>query len=432
MTVEIYETTNVFTPGDFPTHTYVAVDESRNENSLRKALATPGMVASLSGPSKSGKTVLVRRVAGGANSVIRVSGAEVRTANDLWHAVLDRLGTPDVLTQEQSSTKGVSGGANVSVPLSSSPGAPTLDIHGSASAQSKYKSTAEFNRKGMQYAIELLRSRNLVLLVDDFHYMTHDTQTQVAREIREAAQQGAKICVASVPHRSDDVVRSNPELRGRITAIDSGYWRPESLKAIGEKGFPLLRVVAGNELLSAFAAESLGSPQLMQALCLEACRNQGVCETGINEHELPNRVGFREEIFREVSATADFRSALQAAHAGELSRGVQRKTYRFTDETEGDSYRAVLLAIAQPPPALSISKADVIARVAAVCVDERPSTPRIVHSCKFVAKRLKEIAPSERIVEYEDDVLTVIDPYFLFYLRWSGQLDAIATRHTRS
>jgi hypothetical protein len=111
---------------------------------------------------------------------------------------------------------------------------------------------------------------------------------------------------------------------------------------------------------------------------------------------------------------------------------VQRKTYRFTDETEGDSYRAVLLAIAQPPPALSISKADVIARVAAVCVDERPSTPRIVHSCKFVAKRLKEIAPSERIVEYEDDVLTVIDPYFLFYLRWSGQLDAIATRHTRS
>jgi hypothetical protein len=427
MTVATYRPTEVFTPGDFPTHTYVAIDESRNENCLRKALDTPGMVASLSGPSKSGKTVLVRRVAGGVNSVIRVSGAEVKTANDLWQAVLDRFGLPDALTQEQSSTKGIAGGAQVSIPLSSTPDAPTLNLHASASGQSKHKTTAEFARKGMQSAIELLRSHQIVLLVDDFHYMTDETQTQVAREIREAAQQGAKICTASVPHRSDDVVRSNPELRGRITAIDSGYWKPESLQAIGERGFPLLRVVAAAELLSEFAAESLGSPQLMQALCLEACRNQGITETGINEHELPNRKDFLDEIFREVSATADFRSAVQAAHAGELSRGVPRKVYRFTDKTVGDSYRAVLLAIAQPPPALSLSKAEVIARVGDVCVKERPTTSRIVHSCKFVAKRLKEVAPSERLVEYEDDVLTVIDPYFLFYLRWSGQLDAIAS-----
>ena len=36
---------------------------------------------------------------------------------------------------------------------------------------------------------------------------------------------------------SDDVVRSNPELRGRVTAIDMTYWSADELEQIAFRGW---------------------------------------------------------------------------------------------------------------------------------------------------------------------------------------------------
>ncbi len=55
-----------------------------------------------------------------------------------------------------------------------------------------------------------------VLFLDDFHYMPRDLQADVAKQLKAAAELGIKTCVANVPHRADDVVRANPELRGRV------------------------------------------------------------------------------------------------------------------------------------------------------------------------------------------------------------------------
>jgi hypothetical protein len=53
--------TEVFTPNDTPTFSYVE-RRSKFEERLREALSIPKMIVSLSGPSKSGKTVLVNKV----------------------------------------------------------------------------------------------------------------------------------------------------------------------------------------------------------------------------------------------------------------------------------------------------------------------------------------------------------------------------------
>ena len=53
--------TDVFTPNDFPEHTYVRREGEDLEQRLERALATPKVVVSISGPSKSGKTVLDRK-----------------------------------------------------------------------------------------------------------------------------------------------------------------------------------------------------------------------------------------------------------------------------------------------------------------------------------------------------------------------------------
>ncbi len=56
------KSTEVFTPNDVPTFSYVERKERKFEERLRESLSIPKMIVSLSGPSKSGKTVLVKKV----------------------------------------------------------------------------------------------------------------------------------------------------------------------------------------------------------------------------------------------------------------------------------------------------------------------------------------------------------------------------------
>src|SRR5215467_2980712 len=83
----------VFTPNDLPTFTYVERGAHKLQDRLREALSVPKMIVSLSGPSKSGKTVLVNKVIEPDN-LIPLSGASIRTADDLWKKVLAWMDVP--------------------------------------------------------------------------------------------------------------------------------------------------------------------------------------------------------------------------------------------------------------------------------------------------------------------------------------------------
>src|SRR6185503_19703624 len=87
----------VFTPTSYPTHTYVQRDDLHHERLLREWTRSTTQIASISGPSKAGKTVLVQRVVGEGN-LITVSGASVRAPDQLWERVLDWYGEPHSTT----------------------------------------------------------------------------------------------------------------------------------------------------------------------------------------------------------------------------------------------------------------------------------------------------------------------------------------------
>jgi hypothetical protein len=84
---------DVFTPNDFPTFTYVERATHKFEDRLREALTVPKMIISLSGPSKSGKTVLVNKVVEPDN-LIPLSGASIRSTDQLWAKVLAWMDVP--------------------------------------------------------------------------------------------------------------------------------------------------------------------------------------------------------------------------------------------------------------------------------------------------------------------------------------------------
>jgi hypothetical protein len=82
-----------------------------------------------------------------------------------------------------------------------------------------------------------------------------------------------------VPHRADDVVRSNTELRGRVNGINMGYWNEDDLKQIRYFGFQELSIDVSPPILSKLSAEAFGSPQLMQAICLNFCFENNIHKT---------------------------------------------------------------------------------------------------------------------------------------------------------
>jgi hypothetical protein len=421
---------DVFTPADFPSYTYIARDNQRLETALRDALATPGEVISISGPSKSGKTVLVERVVGQDN-LITITGAGIHSPEHLWDRVLDWMDVPDssttASTRQAAEDESVSASVEVGVPSVArlTAGAKV----GGVGSRSTTDATAS-ERRGLPQVVDEIADSDFVLLIDDFHYMDREIQVEVARQIKEAARLHIKICTASVPHRADDVVRSNPELRGRVRAIDIEYWAPPQLQEIAHAGFPLLNVKLDPEAVQRFALEASGSPQLMQAICLQACFQLGVRDKLPELSDISLQAGHVADILQETSTRTDYSSLVKTMHTGPKTRGTERKEFEFADGTIGDVYRCVLLALASDPPSLTFTYNELTERVRTVCTADTPQPASLYQSCSQISKMAIGMYPTQRVIEWDEDftLLDIIDPYFLFYLRWSRRLDSLAER----
>lgn len=416
----------VFTPSEFPLHTYVSRDDSRLEQRLRDALETPGEVVSISGPSKSGKTVLVERVVG--EDLIPISGAGIKLADQLWDRILDWMDVP--ASTGRVSTLG--GAVKIGVGAKGEAGVPYLakaNIEGSTAVEgsASHADSVTRQRRGMTQVVEEIAGSAFVVLIDDFHYMDRSIQSEVARQIKAAAAAGVKICTASVPHRADDVVRGNPELRGRVRAVDIDYWQNDELEKIAATGFNILKVNVTADAILKYIRESSGSPQLMQALCLQTCFESGVRDARKHLEDLPMDSAFVARVLEETSTRTDFGSLVRKMHTGPKTRGTERKEFDFNDGSKGDVYRCILLAIAADPPCLSMPYNTLYKRIEAICIRETPQSASIYQACSQIARMALEMYPDQRVLEWDDDdIMEIEDPYFLFYLRWSGKLPLLA------
>ena len=228
--------TSVFTPTDIPTFTYVERKGRNYESDLRRAFNIPKMIVSVSGPSKSGKTTLIRKVVTQDN-LIHIYGANIKAPDHLWTNVLAWMGGPIETTETSGSKSGgtisVSGGGEVGIPL-------VAKGHGTAQGAANHESSSSVSKKIaislLDQIVQEIGNSDFVIFIDDFHYIERSVREEIGKQIKAAAELGVRICTASVPHRSDDVVRSNTELRGRVTAIDMAYWSVEELEEIAYRG----------------------------------------------------------------------------------------------------------------------------------------------------------------------------------------------------
>lgn len=416
----------VFTPNDIPTVTYVDRPEHKLEAKLRDFYRMPNMVVSVSGPSKSGKTVLVRKVVPD-DCLITVRGASIQSSEELWNRVLDWMGEP-LETAESTSTVnelsgGAEGGGKIGIPLVVEGHAKgTVGVkRGWSGGQSK-----TFRRNGLEQVIKDIAKSDFVVFIDDFHYIKPSVRDDIGRQIKAAAESGVKILTASVPHRADDVVRSNPELRGRVVGITLEPWNLSDLTQIARKGFQALNVDLAPSIERRFAEEAFGSPQLMQSICLNLALVLDTKETRRDFARVEVDTNKVADTLRRTSAFADFSKMLRDLHIGAKTRGTERKEHDLIDGTKGDVYRAILLAMKQEPAKLSFTYDEITTRVKESCVGDAPTGSSVNAALAQMHTIAEILQPGASPLSWDDPTLDIVDPYFLFFLRCSDKLRQIA------
>jgi hypothetical protein len=416
----VVRATDVFTPNKLPTFSYVERGEYNFETRLADALSIPNMIISLSGPSKSGKTVLVTKVIG--EHLIQVSGATIRSGDDLWSKVLDWMDAPEQVVEKKGSTNSIEGSASAG-------GGFSVPIIARAKAEAGIKTGHQgttgtektFRRRGLAQVIREIADSDYAVFVDDFHYIPKEAQKDIGKEIKEAAEAGVRIVTASVPHRSDDVVRSNTELRGRVTNIDMSYWKQDELEQIPYLGFRELNADIAPEVVRRLTQEAFGSPQLMQAICLNLCFELGIREKRPADERVSVEVTTIARAFERTSTQSDFSSLTAVLQAGPRLRGTERKEFVFTDGSRGDVYRCLLLAMKADPPRLSFPYSEMLTRTGAVCLGDSPIGSSVQTSLRLM-ERLAKAVQEAPVIEWDEDVLDIVEPYFLFFLRSSTYL----------
>lgn len=409
----------IFTPGRYPVWTFVDDHLKEKEQQLIDTLEDGSMLVSISGPSKSGKTVFVEKILGKDN-LIQVTGAGVKSTADLWLRVFEIIGTPiEKKTTHGTSMTGTIGGkatGEAGFIVAKAKG----EISGSAALTKQQSETDTIPIDYLQLLIKELAKTNFVIFIDDFHYIERAIQSDIAQQIKEAIRQGVKFICASVPYRSDDVIRSNPDLRGRFFAIDFDYWNEEVLKKIAYKGFQKANIVYREDLVQRLVAEAAGSPQLMQYLCLNACYEKGIRTIPDTPIDVTYEQAFFEAICRRTVASTDYSSTAEKMLEGPKTRGSDRKVYISIFGWQGDVYRFLLKALALDPPSLNFRYQPLLERIASICQGECPSGSSITSACYHSAAIANDSANSN-VVEWDsdNDVFDIRDPYLLFYLRWS-------------
>ena len=382
----------VFKPGAFPEYTYV----SRNyvntgisyELRLKQALRTAGCLTSIIGPSKMGKTILCEQVIG-LDNIVEISGADFNENVDFWAIIAAKVGLPYMgeITTERSAARG--------------------NNKESDSKSEKYVLSKD---KVIQYYIE----NEKVLVIDDFHYASPEMQMKMAQQLKDAIRRELKVVVVSLPHRADDAIRQNADLSGRLSLINIETWKGEDLKKIALKGFEKLNIKIENFIAEKLAVECLTSPQLMQYICLSICTLlEDAEEQEINDDIL-------QKAYRFTTVNFNYADVVSVMSKGPNPRGQQRKHYQTIDGKELDLYGLIVESLAKNPPMMEIDFDTFYNRIIRLIktADTKLDKQTVKNHLNNLQGRLEGKEEIYRAIEWKDGTIYVLDPLFLFYLRW--------------
>lgn len=416
-----YKVTDVFVPGGLPKHTYVARTGRNLEDRISASRDNLCKIMTVTGATKSGKTVLVRKVIGRDESVW-IDGGPVRSLDEFWDLVIDQL---EVADQEERSTTNTSSTeigvefsaeANIIVAKGSGKVAPKK---GSQRSESVTRNRA-MSRRGQ--ALATLRKLLRPIVIDDFHYLPRELQGDVTRVLKPLVFEGVPVIYLAIPHRRFDAVKVEREMNGRVENVQVPIWEVDELKEIAQLGFPLLNIKPEINTSIRLAQEAQGSPHLMQEFCKKICFKSDVMETSVDPRHINPTFPY-EQIFKEVAEDLG-KNIFDRLARGPRTR-TDRKPRKLKTGRETDIYRVVLIGLAELKPGVeTIEYEPLRASIRGILNDSLPQANEVSRVLEQMAKISATDESSVPVIDYEKDdrKLHITDPFFAFFLRWGHSL----------
>jgi hypothetical protein len=405
----------VFVVGGMPTYTYVDRAEFGMEDRFLDALEDGGKIITISGPTKSGKTVFCKKMLP-EDQRVWIGGGTVSNADDVWTAIIHKLDGATWRQSEASQTDQegdeYAGEAGLNILAATARGEKrTSHTKTISAAKSKLKVSSPVHE-----ATELLVKTKATLVIDDFHYLEERERVRVVRALKGPLEEGLRVVFLCVPHRAIEPIRAEREMQGRIEVISVPDWRENELREIATKGFDALNVAADDQVLEAFVLESFGSPHLMQEFCKHLCRMNKVRNKQLLAKALSLRD--RDGFFRRAldGGAQDILDSLACGPLGSRAR-MQRN---FINGETGDIYVAVLRAIANTGPKTKLTYNELRESLRDILADEPPAANEITRVLEKISEISKRRFGDRGAIDFEDTRRTihVVDPFVAFYMRW--------------
>lgn len=410
---------DVFVPGGFPTYTYNPRESRQLEDTIREVTDSHKLLV-VTGPTKSGKTVLVNKVFP-SNENLWIDGGAISSEESFWELIVSAL---DGYTEEQ-----IENGEDLQYTISgeSEMEGNILLARAKAGLAGTIASTGRttiLQRRAMSNknkAISLLQETKIPLIIDDFHYISRDIQKSIVRALKALIMHGVPVICIAIPNRKFDVIEVERELTGRMTSIEMPVWDLPELEIIAKNGFIALNTKIDDKKIAEFAIEAFGSPFLMQEFCHTICKKSGISEKKKHQQYIDNTYNL-DEIFAEIANNSG-RSMFEKLKRGPRTR-TDRKPRKMKSGAVLDIYGVVMEALQHLRPGIETITYDTLrANIREVLADDLPQHGEIARVLEKIAEISHTDTSSTPVIDWQkdDDILTITDPFFAFFLKWSKE-----------
>jgi hypothetical protein len=390
------------------------------EKKVKEAIARGFAINVVTGPTKSGKTVLCRHVLSGIGEYVSIEGGQIRTENDFWNQIAYTLDIGQNFSRTEKGGSGSDLGLEVGVGFSQ---ALSLKASAKNSQNRQSERSISYTISPQPAIYQEISRKGISLLVDDFHYIPQEVQKSLIQSLKGAVYDGLSVILLAVPHRAFDPMTVEDEVQGRFKHIEIPPWDMDDLIQIPERGFQALNTQSGVDLNKYICGEGFGNPLLVQEICSEFCIKNGVFES-----QAENFILNRDVLPLALADTARSKGfpKYNKLRAGPDAK-KKRQLREFKDGAQLDKYEAILKAVAAIGPKPRTTYDEIRTSLQGLLTQvSMPAKHEITSALVNMTKIARDKIEGEPPIEWvsAEDALVITDPFLLFYMKWAEHHEA--------
>lgn len=397
-----------------PTTTYVKRQKGFYEKKLSAAIQTRGKLCLLTGPSKTGKTTLYIKVLDEMKHVPLIVRCSFDLSTDeFWTKALEAISFERITAVHKAKGKEISAGGKIKGKigwawLANLIGEVSLGVK-SSMGETEIREKI-ISKPCPEHLIPVLSNLPTILVIEDFHYLPLNIQKNIFQQWKIFVDNEVSVIVVGTTHHAVDLAHANKDLIGRIAQVDLDIWKKEDLCAIADQGLQYLGTNVPFLLKNEIAQESVGLPIITQDVCLQL-----FIDKGISEHNKGDTINFlKQDVYLALHHVSITNYAQFEAIYQRLITGPRKRARKY------DTYELIFSAFVRDPLSFSLRRDEIDERFDKMSIrpEKRPPLQSINSTLKALSKFQTRIGIELLEWSDKDQKLYIVEPSFLFYLRW--------------